>query len=219
MIFLPVIHVTDMDQAKINADTAFSNGADGIWLINHSVSHLELLDCYSHVREYYSDKWIGLNFLDLSWSEVVDFLPITINGLWTDYSGVDDQFNQDRYQKLFTFYWNLRYHKIKYFGGVAFKYQKPVDHAKATVLAKGLMDVITTSGPGTGQAPTLDKIKIMDKARDYNQSLAVASGLSIENISSFKGIIDYAIVASSISKDFDYLDADKVRAFKNALDN
>jgi len=47
-----------------------------------------------------------------------------------------------------------------YFGGVAFKYQEqPNNLAVAIENAKEYLDVITTSGPGTGKSIDLDKIK------------------------------------------------------------
>jgi len=52
-----------------------------------------------------------------------------------------------------------------YFGGVAFKYQEDVtDLAKVAVAAMPFLDVITTSGVGTGIAPNLEKIKHMKNA-------------------------------------------------------
>ena len=42
---------------------------------------------------------------------------------------------------------------LLYFGGVAFKYQRPVDDlAEATTKASRFIDVVTTSGAGTGHA-------------------------------------------------------------------
>ena len=63
------------------------------------------------------------------------------------------------------------------------------------------IDVITTSGPGTGKPPSLEKIQLM---RSYigKTPLAIASGITPENKSMFNDLVDYLLVASSItSKD------------------
>ena len=60
------------------------------------------------------------------------------------------------------------------------------------------MDVITTSGSGTGKSPSLEKIQLM---RSYigDTPLAIASGITPENKSMFTDLVDYLLVASSIT--------------------
>ena len=90
-----------------------------------------------------------------------------------------------------------------YFGGVAFKYQKPVnDLIKATKIACKYLDVITTSGTGTGIAAEPKKITTMAKIiKKKNKTLAIASGITIDNIKNYK-YVKYFLVATGISKDF-----------------
>ena len=54
-MFYPVIHVDDLQQTLINANYAFSNGADGIFLFNHTVSPETLLDIYRKTRDKSSE--------------------------------------------------------------------------------------------------------------------------------------------------------------------
>lgn len=59
------------------------------------------------------------------------------------------------------------------------------------------MDVITTSGPETGVAAPLAKIKALRSgAGDF--PIALASGVNVENIRSYLPFVDAFLVASAI---------------------
>ena len=90
-----------------------------------------------------------------------------------------------------------------YFGGVAFKYQKRVNNILlATKIACRYMDVITTSGNGTGVSAEPEKINLMSPiVQKYNKKLGIASGITINNIEDYKSV-NYYLVATGISKDF-----------------
>ena len=97
-----------------------------------------------------------------------------------------------------------------YFGGVAFKYQRPVeDLTRAARLAVRYMDVVTTSGPGTGIAAARDKIAEMKEAVG-GFPLAIASGITPENVSDYLDVTDCFLVATGISRSFTELDLQKV---------
>jgi hypothetical protein len=43
-VVLPVIHVSDLEQALRNTHLAHEEGADGVFLINHGIGHVALLE-------------------------------------------------------------------------------------------------------------------------------------------------------------------------------
>ena len=106
-----------------------------------------------------------------------------------------------------------------YFGGVAFKYQREVPPEKlgdAAKLASKYMDVVTTSGPGTGRAAAVEKIATMKKALgDF--PLAIASGITPDNAADFLPHADCFLVATGISSQFDELDRDMLRALMEVV--
>lgn len=107
--------------------------------------------------------------------------------------------------------------KVFFFGGLAFKYQpQPTDLESACNEAKLATDVACTSGTGTGKAPTTVKINTI---RNYlgSHPMAIASGVSIENIDSYKGIVDYLLVASSITDRNEMIIKDKLVQLKSKL--
>lgn len=106
--------------------------------------------------------------------------------------------------------------EVLYFGGVDFKHQRAVDPqhvGRAARMAAHHMDVVTTSGRATGAAPAIEKIAYMHEAimrgRPGSAELAIASGVSLENIDGFLPIADCFLVATGISKSFTQLDETK----------
>jgi len=93
-----------------------------------------------------------------------------------------------------------------YFGGVAFKYQRSVDDLQmAASTARDYMSVVTTSGPGTGAAARVEKIRTMKLGlRDY--PLAIASGITPDNVGDYLPYSDCYLVATGISRSFEDLD-------------
>ncbi|MBW2023646.1 MAG: adenine phosphoribosyltransferase, partial [Deltaproteobacteria bacterium] len=104
-----------------------------------------------------------------------------------------------------------------YFEDVAFKYQRRVeDVAWATRLARSYMDVVTTSGPGMGQPAPLSKIVIMRQALG-DVPLAIASGITPEDVGDYLDVADCFLVATGISRSFTEFDPDLVKALVKAV--
>lgn len=232
---LPVVHVRDQPQALEQVALARDAGADGAWLISHSDDHDTLWRIFLAVRREHPDFWLGLNFLDLSppqamalvgkaheeamlehhrSSRVVD--EAVVNGLWTDWSDVDDA----RAGPVATTTWHIKRTTGwggLYFGGVAFKHQAPVaDVARAARGAAEVMDVVTTSGEATGVAARVEKVAAMKEALE-DHPLAVASGITPDNVGDYLPHVDYFLVATGISRGFHELDPDLVRALERAV--
>lgn len=220
----PVVHVQSEQQAVEQTDIALSAGADGVYLIDHgSGVRGGLLTAYNAVAEAQPDAFIGLNFLNLGSgfksyrylrdsfdSAEINRLP---NGVWVD----NAEYDRAELKELRAS--DERLQTISYLGGTAFKYtsgftEDPAKAAKAATEMAPYVDVVTTSGAGTGTPPTPEKIHAMKQAIG-EQPLAVASGIDIDNISQFKGRIDQVLVASSVET-VPYsgvFDKDKLQAF------
>lgn len=211
-VILPVIHVGSQEQALRNAKIARDANVDGVFLINHGMSSKELLSIHHAVVAEHEDWWVGVNCLDLSPVEVFRRIDDTVAGVWVDNAMIHekDEVHPEAEQVL-----DAR-KKIDwsglYFGGVAFKYQRPVDDlAQAAMKAARYMDVVTTSGPGTGHAASPEKISVMKQALG-DHPLAIASGITPENVADYLDIADCFLVATGIGKSFDELDAERVNS-------
>jgi len=221
--FLAVIHVEGGAQALRNARLANDEGADGIFLINHSatnqsIPYVSLLDCYEEIRSKMSTLWIGVNCLDLG-RNAVNYVPKTMQGIWADSAGIDEKDGRIDVRDAENFSYQRR--KIRwagiYFGGVAFKYQRPVTDVEA-VARKSLsfVDVVTTSGRGTGEAADLEKIRAMKMAIG-NFPLAVASGVTPENVEPYMPYVDCFLVATGVSYSHTELNRSRVRQLSKIL--
>jgi predicted TIM-barrel enzyme len=187
-------------------------------LIGHSITYKDLAFVYDVVRARFPSLWIGVNFLDLSdesdggtLAGVVQNL-FGLNALWMD---------------------TIPYKKmrlpdgVRFYGGVAFKYRnaditgdalkKSCDHAMACA------DVVVTSGIKTGVPPSVSKLRDMHTFVTTRVPLAVASGVSVENVSEMLPFVDEFFVATSIlaqrtnSGAADFLDPQKVKALADAI--
>ena len=208
-VLLVVIHAYTWEQVERNVTIALDAGADGVFLIAGKMDWQELSACYKKVRVRFPDAWIGLNFLDLNPEEAFDSAPLGVNGLWVDNAGTQPDRNGVLYCQTIQPFREER-PDLLYFGGVAFKYQYEVaDVAAAARASLTWVDVVTTSGEATGQAPDVGKIRAMKEAID-NAPLAIASGITPENVGDYLGICDCFLVATGISSSAAELDRVRV---------
>ncbi|MGE0758595.1 MAG: BtpA/SgcQ family protein [Pirellulaceae bacterium] len=216
-VVLPVIHVESVDQALRNVAISVACACDGVFLINHHVSHAELLAVHSSVTAAYPGVWVGINSLGSEPLELFEELPPNVQGVWTDHAGVDERSSDQPYARRIAGAIARAHWRGLYFGGVAFKYQRDVDDvAAAARLAAQYMDVVTTSGPGTGRAASVDKLRTMKSAIGASP-LAVASGVTPENVRDYLDSVDAFLVATGISRTFTELDPVKVEALVRAV--
>lgn len=222
-VFLPVIHVRNEAHALPNARIAYDEGADGIFLINHRIPGYELLRVAHAAEKQFPQKWIGLNFLDLPPISALAAIGPRYDGIWMDdvgvsWPGTNGTHLRKRLCNTITWKKRDRTRSLLIFGGVAFKYRPEVeDVADAARTAATYIDVVTTSGPETGTPPSVEKIRTMRNAIG-DHALAIASGMTPENVSAFTPYVDCFLVATGISTPDDNLDPLRVRAFREALD-
>ncbi len=224
-----VIHVVGYQQAKRNAEIALGNGADGIFLINHDVADEVLGDIYGRLRAALGHtQFIGLNFLK---SGPVTALKVIdkhawgdVSALWMDDTGyVEGEDggvgNLDSLTRLKDELADSSFRGLV-FGGVDFKYQTPArDLALVTRIMSEFVDVVTTSGPVTGSPPELNKIKLMRQAVPFGKKLAIASGMTPENVEPFLEYADYFLVATGVSRSHTELDETRVQLMAKKFGN
>jgi predicted TIM-barrel enzyme len=120
--------------------------------------------------------------------------------VWADNAEVDEYAEEQTLASCFKTATRVNHWNGLYFGGVAFKYQRPVleeNLPKAAQCAVSCMDVIMTSGPGTGMQSDVQKVQLMKEGAGEHP-LGLASGVSPENISTFLPYVDVYLVASGI---------------------
>lgn len=210
----PVIHINRPEQAYENAELAFKHGCPGVFLISMD-GRDDAIDPIGHeLVARYPDKIIGVNYLSKP-AEVglAHSLAQGFKATWSDAPGVrsDHVFSRALdVQKM------LQDHPDHlFFGSVAFKYQ-PADPnpAEAVSRAFSLGMIPTTSGEATGKAPPMQKLFGI-RASYSKGPLALASGVTPENVRELGSQLTHVLVATGISRDdheFDELKLTKLMA-------
>lgn len=220
MKVFPVVHITSAEQAVAQTQVAVDAEADGVFLINHSYDdHSEVLvQAFNGVSTQFPELFVGLNYLMrggplAGYDRTKDLLDDgrlvrAPDALWFDDAtgGMTDLgeairmlVRTNRFRRRVP-----QLQPIQCLGGAAFKYTSRYtgDPAEAAALTKQLapfVDVVTTSGQKTGIAPSPEKIAAMRDAVGSGR-LAVASGITIENITDYPGDMS-VLVASSLETD------------------
>jgi len=214
-----VIHVESQKQALQNAELARQSGCDGVFLINHAIAVRDLLTIHQKVIEEFPGWWVGVNCLGINPRQVFSIVGPGVAGVWTDDACIDERTDvQPAADAILAARASASWEGL-YFGGVAFKYQRAVgDLAAAARLATQYMDVVTTSGPGTGQAPSIAKIRAMKKALG-DCPLAIASGITPENVADYLEVADCFLVATGINASWTELDPLLVRKLVQTVES
>lgn len=205
-VVLPVIHISSAEQARRNAAIAREAGADGVFLINHSIGSDDLLRIHDEVVGLLPEWWVGVNCLDLDPETVFARISQRVSGVWVDNAMIQENQVEQPDADAVLKTQNANGWRGLYFGGVAFKYQRQVsDLTTAAQVARRFMDAVTTSGPGTGKAAHVEKIRTMKEALgDF--PLAIASGITPDNVRDYLPCSDCYLVATGISRSFEELD-------------
>lgn len=215
----PVIHVLDLDQAARNVAVAVRAGVAGVFLINHDFERERLLPILRGVRVRWPGLWLGVNFLAVTGRDAFPVLGrleaegCPIDAYWADDARMDErEETQTEAAEIARIRAESGWTGM-YFGGVAFKKQRPVDpaqHRRSAAIALPFMDVVTTSGIATGHEA--DDAKIADfRAGLGDAPLALASGVTPENAARYGRDVDCFLVATGISRPGDFYNIDPAR--------
>ncbi len=203
VVVLPVIHYLDDAQAESEALVAFRAGAPGAFLIDHSGRNHLVVRALASVAERldaegFHRPWLGVNLLGLAPVDAFHLLhdqrALDVRGVWCDGASkavVKHSTSDGVWASL-------------YFGGVAdFKGQPPTGNVERDVLEAAVagVDVLTTSGPGTGEPCDPEKVRRVRAAAGDFLSVGVASGVTAANA---RGLVaagaDALLVATGIAR-------------------
>ena len=215
-VVLPVIHVLDTERTLANIDTLTAAGAPGCFLINHDFGVPPFLDILRAVRAARPELWMGVNFLAVTGQEAFPQLAelaregYRVDAYWADDARIDERTTEQ--SEAATIAAARAGWDGLYFGGTAFKKQRPVDPAHyghAAGIARDWMDVVTTSGLATGVEADDTKIATF-RAAIGTAPLALASGITPENAHRYREV-DCFMVATGINYDGNFYDIDPAR--------
>ncbi len=216
-VLLPVIHPVDRDTALRSIETAITAGAHGVFLINQGMDEAGVLRLAREVTGRFPDLWLGINLLGLDPAGALPRLARNVGGLWSDDAGIDE--GSDSPASLERFVATRGGWPGLFFGGVAFKYRRAVDPLDIPAQARRArdgVDVVTTSGDGTGiAAPTAKLAAFREALGDH--ALALASGITPENVRCYLPFVDAYLVATGIESSWGVLDPQRTKALADAV--
>jgi hypothetical protein len=204
----PVIHALDLNQVLRCADVAATAKCPGVFLISMHGDD-DSLDVFApHVADLFPSLKLGVNYLGLSAPDALIRSQFrNYAATWTDHQ----EFTRGKLSDDARGIINVIRPGHLLFAAVAFKGQAPdplfPDSAR---LAAHFGLIPTTSGIGTGVAPDLEKLHLLRRTLHPADPLAVASGITPENISLFAPHLTHVLVATGISKSFHEFDAEKL---------
>jgi adenine phosphoribosyltransferase len=217
-VVLPVIHVLDIEQTSRNVDIAINEGAAGVFLINHDFEIERFLPIIRSIRSTYPSLWLGINFLAVTGRDAFPVLSsleeegFSVDGYWADDARIDerrDADDQPEAAEILSVKKSCGWGGL-YFGGTAFKKQRVIDHEyylHSAAVASRWMDVVTTSGVATGQEAAPEKVNIF-RAGAGDNALALASGVTPENVQLYADSVDAILVATGINVQGDFYNID-----------
>lgn len=215
---LPVIHYKNLDLALKNADIVARAGCPGLFLIEMNGNNEPLDRAAKKIRAEWPHMRIGINRLDADpVSAVQHHIDTNIDMTWTDQQLTHSQVgNWNAVEHLRE---TIRKAQHQLFSGVAFKYQAyEPDPATAARSAIEYGLIPTTSGPGTGMPADTQAIAGLRKAIGPKAPLAIASGITPENVASYASYLSHILVATGIASDFYNLDAERLKSLKNQIE-
>lgn len=216
---IPVIHYADDAQAMRNAEVAFEAGSDGVMVIHMEGTNHLLPPVAMAIKARWPDRLVGLNLLGVD--PVIAVATSIAAGL--DMTWTDDQLTHSARAP-----WNEAWRTSEavtvgdghtLFTGVAFKHQAhEPDPEVAAMKACQFGFVPTTSGSATGVAAEAGRVARLRDAIGGAAPLAIASGVTPENVHEYAPHLTHILVATGVSSSFHEFDPDRLRDLRVACD-
>lgn len=204
----PVIHYLNRDLALEQVGVARECGADGVFLISHQGDDCELVAVAARAKQQHPDFRIGINLLSedplYAWNRAEG---AGLDMVWADDMGVDSTGGNAMAESMSRC--ARAFPDIQLFASVAFKYRPHEPNPPlAAKMAQRLGFIPTASGSATGSAPEIQKIADMSAATDGQ--LAIASGMTPENVGDYARYLSDILVATGVGMDEYRIDAQRL---------
>lgn len=223
-VLLPVVHPVGLREALEAVRVAYSLGVRGVFLIDQVMHERDVLALVPEIRSRHPGLWVGVNLLSRAPAEaLVTTLEAcsTIDGLWSDNAGVDEHGIGHLDAEAFLVARRAAHWGGLYFGGVAFKYQRqvaPADLGRASSFARSYMDVVCTSGPGTGIVADVEKVRGL-RGGLGEHPMALASGITVQNVHSYLSLAQVFLVGTGIETSLGVFDPAKIEQLLHAIES
>lgn len=205
MQIYPVIHFLNPGLVLEQVALVQRVGASGVFLISHLGDDAALMEVARQAKALHPNLPVGVNLLSKRALEAATLaLAAGLDMAWSDEPVVNAAGLAGQGAQLQALLGTVGA-PFEFFASVAFKYRAPEPDpvgAAAQALAAGF--VPTTSGAATGRAPEEQKIRTMSGATGGR--LAVASGMTPDNVAAYAPLLSHILVATGVSFDEHHFD-------------
>lgn len=220
MKIYPVIHYNDDETCLSQSEMLFELGCDGVMLIHMGGIDLALDIPAIAIKKRFPEKFVGTNRLCLSPSEsIIHDVNLGLDCTWHDRPGINTRImdkpetikNMNDLDDAFSTVRKIN-PNFNFFASVAFKYARVEPNpAEAAQIALNHGWIPTTSGTGTGVAAPIEKLQLI-RNHIGTQPLAIASGITPDNVEEQAQYLDYILVATGLCyPNSDYFDSKLVK--------
>jgi len=222
-VLLPVVHPVGHREALEAVHLVNSLGLRGVFLIDQGMPENDVLALIHEIRDRHPGLWVGVNLLSRSPAEALLTAlrgGSTVDGIWSDNAGIDEHGGGHPDATAFVETRRRESWPGLYFGGVSFKYQREValeDLGQAASTARTYMDVVCTSGPGTGIAADVEKVRRLHGGLE-GHALALASGITAQNVQRYLPYVQAFLVGTGIETSFGVLDPKKIESLLRSME-
>lgn len=200
---LPVLSCYSFEQFIKNIELMYelyvNNYIGGIWITSSNSDVKIITQTLKWCLDKFPSLWIGVNLVGESIIKVLEFIfENNPNGLWIDKSYINDKTYQNIPEIIIDQFNKANWNGL-YFGGTFFKYvSQEGDFNKILENSIKYMDIVTTSGDGTGIEIEKNKIIEINKVCSSKIKIAIASGITENNIYELSKYSDIFIVGTSL---------------------
>ena len=201
MNIFPVIHYLSDEQTLHNVELAQKYGCKGVFVIDMNGNNKQnTLQIATYIAKQYPHLEVGVNHLGTSpYHAVQRNINSQLSMTWTDkcLTHTVSSEHEDYVGSISSLLLN---NKHSLFSAVAFKYQPDEPHpgiAAQKAIEAGFIP--TTSGVATGKSISLQKLEDIRSVIGQQARLAVASGVTSDNVFHIKDLVTDILVASSIT--------------------
>lgn len=203
-----VIHYAGWREAVRSVQVAIDQGAHGVVLINQGTDTRGVVELLNHLKRQHGGFPIGVNIL----GNVTAAFEARPSFVWCDNGGCTEALETPAPIPH-------RRPSIPLFGGFSFKGQHEVpweDLPRAAAHAALHLDVVTTSGAGTGIAADPAEVERIRSGLGAHP-LGLASGVTAENVDVYLPSTNAFLVGTGIESSFGVVDATRVRALADKV--
>ena len=216
---ISVIHYENNDQVMRNAERTVNAGFDGTFLINMTGDDAVLPSTAQTVKRNWPQLLVGTNLLSTCPYKAFQFnLLFGLDMTWTD-----QQLTHSSLETVTSDTENLAralavHPEHCYFTGVAFKHQPhEPDPRIAARRAREFGMIPTTSGSKTGSPADHRVVAQLKRNLKPGSPLAIASGITLDNVYLFSPHVSHILVATGVSSSFFEFDPNKLKSVYNSV--